>query len=62
MTKKTLVEYQIQEIARTVFVEGATDFVRRAEYDIHVSQNNSAIDSLMREIGMLHQLGGDTFL
>ena len=29
MTKKTLEEYQIQEIARTVFLEGASDFVRR---------------------------------
>ena len=27
MTKKTLEEYQIQEIARTVFLEGAASFV-----------------------------------
>ncbi len=55
MTKKTLEEYQIQEIARTVFSEGATDFVRRAEYDIHVSQKDSAIEGLMRDIGMLQK-------
>ena len=55
MTKKTLEEYQIQEIARTVFSEGATDFARRAEYDIYVSQKNSAIGGLMRDIGMLQK-------
>lgn len=55
MPKKTLEEYQIQEIARTVFFEGATDFVRRAEYDIHVSQKNSAVDGLMKDIGVLQR-------
>ena len=55
MTKKTLEEYQIQEIARTVFLEGATDFVRRGEYDIHVSQKNAAVDGLIKDIGMLQK-------
>ncbi len=34
MTKKTLEEYQIQEIARTVFIENAKDFVRHQKQDI----------------------------
>ena len=55
MAKKTLEEYQIQEIARAVFLEGATDFVRRAEYDIHVSQKNTAIEALIRDIGILQK-------
>ena len=55
MAKKTLEEYQIQEIARTVFIESATDFVRRGEYDIHVSQKNAAVDGLMKDIGMLQK-------
>ena len=50
MTKKTLEEYQIQEIARTVFLEGAQDFVRRAEYDIHVSQKNAVLDCIIKSM------------
>jgi hypothetical protein len=39
MTKKTLEEYQIQEIARSVFKESSSDFIYRGEYDLHVAEN-----------------------
>lgn len=55
MTKKTLEEYQIQEIARAVFRENAKEFVRHSEYDLHVSQKNAALDGLMKDIGMLQK-------
>lgn len=55
MTKKTLEEYQIQEIARAVFSEGAKDFVRRGEYDLHVSDKSAAIAGLTKDIGTLQK-------
>ena len=55
MAKKTLEEYQIQEIARTVFLESSQEFVRRSEYDLHVSQKNAALDGLIKDIGVLQR-------
>lgn len=55
MSKKTLEEYQIQEIARAVFLEAAKEFVQRGEYDVHVLEKKSAINNLMKDIGSLQR-------
>lgn len=44
--KKTLEEYQIQDIAKTVFTEMSTDFVRRGEFDIYTTKNDAEIKDL----------------
>jgi hypothetical protein len=55
MTKKTLEEYQIQEIARSVFKESSGDFVHRGEYDLHVAEKSAMMTSLTRDIGTLQK-------
>lgn len=55
MTKKTLEEYQIQEIARSVFKESSGDFIHRGEYDLHVSDKGALIAGLTKDIGTLQK-------
>lgn len=55
MTKKTLEEYQIQEIARSVFKESSGDFIHRGEYDLHVSKKDAMLTSLIDKISTLQK-------
>lgn len=55
MTKKTLEEYQIQEIARSVFKENSGDFIHRGEYDLHVSEKSAVVATLSKEIAALQK-------
>lgn len=55
MTKKTLEEYQIQEIARSVFKESSGEFIHRGEYDLHVAEKGAMLTSLARDIGTLQK-------
>lgn len=55
MTKKTLEEYQIQELAKAVFQEAATDFIRRGEYDVYITKNDNALVGIAKDIGTLQR-------
>lgn len=55
--KKTLEQYQIEEIASEVIDKRlgslSQNFVQRGEYDIYIVKNDNAVTSQGKEIGVL---------